>query len=214
MKAKRRPLSGMKRPPAAKRLRPLEVEASFNGRSSEGAGHVAGEATQVLSPRSVSGRDLNASKGTLNGWGLSPLVPISGLSLNVYGTRIQLGNNTAGLNMFSRSGLKRRRNASSMSLLKGCSLSSFTLHLALQKNCNLVSKLGQSRMVRSGGAIEMSKISKSLSQGHNFEESSRAEIPLCSKFDDEGGATTSWEKENLKDSKRYVTVVSPSPSSF
>ena len=69
-------------------------------------------------------------------------------------------------------------------------------------------------MVRSGGAIEMSKISKSLSQGHNFEESSRAEIPLCSKFDDEGGATTSWEKENLKDSKRYVTVVSPSPSSF
>ena len=60
----------------------------------------------------------------------------------------------------------------------------------------------------------MSKILKSPSQGHHFAESSRAEISLCSKSDDDGGAATSWEKGNPKDSKRYVIVVSPSPSSL
>ena len=111
-------------------------------------------------------------------------------------------------------GLERRHNVGSMGLLKGHSLSPCTPHPTFQKNCNLISKLGQSRLVCSGGAIEVSDILKSPSQGHHFMESSRAETPLCSKFDDEGGAATSWEKENPKDTKRYVTTISPSPSSL
>ena len=101
-----------------------------------------------------------------------------------------------------------------MGLLKGRSLSPFTSHPTLQNNCNLVSKLGQSRLLCSGGAIEVSNFLKNPNQGHHFAESSRAGIPRGSKSDDESGAATSWEKENPKDAKRYVTIVSSSPSSL
>ena len=60
----------------------------------------------------------------------------------------------------------------------------------------------------------MSNFLKNPSQGHHFVESSRAGIPRGNKFDDESGAATSWENENPKDAKRYVTTVSPSPSSL
>ena len=191
----------------------LEVEPSFRGRNFEGARPVAGKAAH-LSPRPASRGILNASEGSLKGWGPSLLAPTRGLNQNVFGARIQLGNNTIGPNLFSKPGPKRRHSVGSMGLLKGRSLSPFTPHPTLQNNCSLVSKLGQSRLLCLGGAIEVSKFLKNPSQGHHFVESSRVGIPRCSKSDDESGAATSWEKENLTDAKGYFTTVSPSPSSL
>ena len=189
------------------------MEPSFRGRNFEEARLVAGKAAH-LSPRPASEGILNAFKGSLKGWGPSLLAPTRGLNQNVFGARIQLGNNTTGPNLFSKLGPKRRHSAGSMGLLKGRSLSPFTPHPTLQNNCGLVSKLWQSRLLCSGGAIEVLKFLKNPSQGHHFVESSRVGIPGCSKSDDENGAATSWEKENLTYAKGYFTTISPFPSSL
>ena len=110
---------------------PLEVEPLFRGRNFKRAGPVAGKAAH-LSLRPTYRGILNASEGSLKGWGLSLLAPTRRLNHNVFGARIQLGNNTKGPNLFSRPGPERRHNAGSMGLLKGRSLSPFTPHPSLR----------------------------------------------------------------------------------
>ena len=80
-----------KRPPATgghtlqrKDRDPLEVELLFESRNFVGAGTVARKAAH-LSPRPVSGGILNASEGSLKGWGPSLLAPTLGLNQNVFG---------------------------------------------------------------------------------------------------------------------------------
>ena len=97
---------------------PLEVEPSFRGRNFEGARPVDGKAAH-LSPRPTSGGILNASEGSLKGWCPSLLTLTRGLNQNVFGARIQLGNNTIGPNLFSKLIPKRRHSVGSMGFVKG-----------------------------------------------------------------------------------------------